>query len=138
MCAHAGVSPRPSRFSLTELIVALVITAILGATLIAYFGSAVLRSADPARRLRETAALMSVAERITADYEDNYQNDLPSLRAQITQSSPPYGDYELVDSSYVQFDSDGNEQAGTVTDILKVKIRNGIGESLTLLFPYMP
>lgn len=126
------------RFSLTELIVALVVSAILGAMLIGYFGSALMRSADPAHRLRRTAALMSVAERITNDYEGTYHSDLESLQTRLGQNPSPYGEYELVASDFIRFDESQDEESGDVTDVLKVKIRNGTGESLTLLFPYIP
>ncbi|MCL4416018.1 MAG: hypothetical protein M1365_04880 [Actinobacteria bacterium] len=80
-------------------------------------------------------------ESISADYTKNYTKDLATLKTKIenptSQQLPPtgYGPYTLVYSAYIKFV--GNTETSVVTgdpeDILKVTIKNDLGETLSIL-----
>ncbi len=58
----------PNGFTLIELILVIMLTAIVGSFLIAYMGTAVTRSADPVNQTRNLAIAEETMEKITAAY----------------------------------------------------------------------
>ncbi|MEN6319920.1 MAG: prepilin-type N-terminal cleavage/methylation domain-containing protein [Syntrophaceae bacterium] len=55
---------------------------------------------------------------------------LNSLQSNI--NSKNYGTYDIVENAYIHFDNDEEKSGGS--NILKVKIKNEVGETLTALF----
>ena len=133
--------PRGRRFTLVEVIAALILVAVLGALLIPFFGMVSRRSADAALRLPATARLMTLMENINAAYEQDYHDHLADLQQELATHSAAFGidgiSFTVVTNEFVTFSADGEEQnGGTDTDTLRVTLRAPSGERLTALFPY--
>ena len=143
---------RQGGFTFLEIVVTLIVAAILGAVLVEFMGTSMMRSAEPLIAVQKTADLTGVMERISADYDylleqDRWNNTnlaLSTLKTRV--DSPVDPDYNLVDgqapdtvTKYVSFSPAGSdyvEDAAEDTvnlDILKVTVDNGEQE-LSALF----
>lgn len=128
-------------FTLIESIIVIVVAALLGTMIVIYSGTSLTYSAQPLNQSKKAMALQKVMESIFADYMKNYTKDLATLKAKIenpaSQQLPPdgYGPYTLVYSDYRKFV--GNIETPIVTgdpqDILRVTIKNDLGEILSIL-----
>ena len=94
------------------------------------------RITDGMLQSRASVDLLSVAERISDDYESTLalRRNLTMFRDRIVNRTGGYGDYDRVECSFVRFDG-GAEAVGVATDALKVTVANK-GAVFTLLFPY--
>ena len=124
-----------SGFTLIEMTIALVVTAILGVILVTALGSSLTNSSQPIFRLQQTMALLQTMENIRADF--TVSNDLALLKTAIGTGvqSNSYGNYEVLENAYVKF-AGYTEAPGVASDgILKVTIRDSTsGMVLTELF----
>lgn len=141
---------RRGGFTLIEIIITLVIVSILVSMLYSYFGTAITRSAEPLSRMGNALALQRVMENITADYRSLYnastrQYDLATLATRIgaegTSQNTNYGQYAVVEKHYIKYDpfvpgvaAETVAASGDPQNLLKVTVKNTIGETLTLLF----
>lgn len=127
---------RGNGFTLIEIIITLVITAIFGAAMYSYFGTSITKSAVPLIRLQQSSQLQMVMENIVADYKKNYTSDLNGLQTKIG-SGNDYGQYTVVKNGFIKFVSN-SEQDATGSDpksLLKVTIKSSnTGETLTVIF----
>lgn len=126
-------------FTLIEVIIAIIVMAILGTVAVSYLGTSLTNSSLPITNIKQSCALQTVMENITADYKANFMSNLSGLSAAIGSGnqSNGYGQYTVVDNKFIQFNSSGQEIAGLSTDarpLLKVSIKNSLGEILTVLF----
>jgi prepilin-type N-terminal cleavage/methylation domain-containing protein len=132
-----------SGFTLIEIIAVILITAILGALLFQYFGQSFIKSSATIERLQKAFQLQQVVENITEDYErsaktsafleDSLQN---SIGMEGAEQDNAYGQYHVVHNRFIKFTA-GSEVTATGADpkdILKVRIRNEIDETITILF----
>lgn len=119
-------------FTLLELIAGLLLAAILGLMLVALTHRTVTDSATPAITLTDACNLLAVVENMRADYT----NDLGSLSASIgaegTSQNNRYGEYEVLENSLIGFT--GNSEDDTGTNVLRITVRGGTGETITRLF----
>lgn len=133
-------------FTLIETIIAIVAAAILGVMAFTYSQTSLTKSAQPLNQSQKAMELQRVMENIFADYNLNYKADLVSLQTKIadptSQQLPPagYGPFTLVDNKFVKLvgsnfvDVDANNDPPVIRDIiLKVTIKNDLGETLTIL-----
>jgi prepilin-type N-terminal cleavage/methylation domain-containing protein len=130
-------------FTLLELIVALIVVAIVGAMMVPFIGTAVVRSADSVLSARQHAYLNQVMDSITADFKKRSAteaNPLENLKTQIGTAGSDvtntiYGTYHVVTNHYITFPSGTSvtETADANGNILKVTISYQ-GYSLTALF----
>jgi len=122
---------RRSGFTLLEVIVSIVITAILAAMLIVLMGNPVSGSADPVLTLKNAYDIQKVMENIASK-----TNGLSAMKASIgaegSSAANAYGTYEVVYNRYVTISSGTEVNGGT--NVLKVTIRNAGGDRLTRLF----
>lgn len=128
-----------SGFTLIEIIITLVIAGILGAVLYSYFGKTFTSSSNPVVRLSKAFGLQQVIENITADYLKNYTTNLVTLKtnigAEATNQNNSYGQYYVVNNRYIKFVSQTEAVDDTgINNLLKVTIKNDLGETLTVLF----
>ena len=134
---------RESGFTLLEIIAVILITAILGTLLFQYFGQSFTQSSAPIERLQRALQLQQVVENITEEYErsaktsvfleDSLQN---SIGMEGTDQDNTYGQYHVVQNRFIKFTA-GAETAATGADpkdILKVRLRNELDETITVLF----
>lgn len=126
-------------FTLIEIIVTLVVAAILGSALFQYMGTALIQSSIPIKRLKQTMDLKRVMENITGDYL-NPPLDLNALKNGIgvegTTQNNSYGQYIVEKNRFIKFEADAETplETGDPMDLLKVTIKSGLGEKLTVLF----
>jgi len=85
-----NVRPRPSGFSLIEIIITLVVLAIAGTMLATFMGPGITRSTDPLRALQNDAELQAVMENMIADAQTQ---TLDVLQGRITAKN--YGSYTI-------------------------------------------
>lgn len=134
-----------TRFTLIEITVTIVVAALVGAMLVPLVGRALSSSADPLVRAGQCYDLRTVAERINADYQENYKVNLAGLKTKVGAEGAlmdnGYGRYRVMHGRYIKFVS-GSEQSiqgGDPEDLLKVTIkrRDASDEALpiTMLFP---
>ncbi|MDD5435833.1 MAG: type II secretion system protein [Nitrospira sp.] len=126
-------------FTLIEVILTLVIAGILGAMLYSYFGTSFTASSNPVIRLNKAFKLQQIMENITADYLKNYTTNLTTLKTNIgaesTDQNNAYGQYYVVNNRYIKFVSQTEAVDDTgANNLLKVTVKNDLGEILTVLF----
>jgi len=131
-------------FTLIEAIIVVVAAAILGAMMFTYSSTALMKSSQPLHDAAKAFALQKVMENILTDYNLNYKSNLAGIKAKIasaaSQQPPPagYGPYTLVYNDYIKFV--GNVETPIVVgvdplNLLKVTIKNDLGEALSILLP---
>jgi len=127
---------------LLEIVATLIVAAVLGSMIYAYFASSVTHSTIAITKLKRAFVLHAVMENITADYsaliESALTDPLSVLKAKIDSenySPDPTENYSVIQNKFIKFDSSGNEIDDTSgqNDLLKVTIKND-GGTLTALF----
>ena len=135
-------------FTLIEVIIILVVGAILAAMMFTYTNMSDTRNASSLNRAAKTFALQKVMENIFTDYNLNYKSNLTAIQTTIgnegtTQNN--YGqngsgtntEYTIMANHFIKFV--GNVETPIVTgdpqNILKVTIKNDLGETLSILLP---
>ncbi len=125
-------------FSLIEVIVIIVISAVAFSMMAVYFGSFMTESSAPIHRLTHAMELKQVAERITEPYRKNPSGSLAPKHWALDNSPGIYGqNFTVVYNEYVKFtgQNDTAISFGDPEDMLKVKIRHDTTkETITLLF----
>lgn len=131
-------SVRPAGFTLIEVIVAIVLSAVAMAAILPFLGNVFMRSHEPRTQLEEGLALQTAMERIVVRFATN---DLATLQARLAAevASCPGTNLAIVDNAYVQFDAGGQETASSGSNyLLKITLRNDLGETVTRLFAEPP
>ena len=122
-------------FSLVEVIVAIVVTAVAATVAIPYLNGILTRSQRPMATLRAAIDLHTAMENIVGAYTNNPAALSASVGAEGGSYQNVYGQYAVVYNRFIQFSGANAEQAATGTNLLlKVAIRNSQGETLTRLF----
>ena len=93
-------------FTLLEIITTIIIAAILGALMIQFMGTTLLRSSDPVDLVRDEADGEGLVEKIISDYVTeingaDFENALATIKATGYGSS--------ITMEYLEFDSGGDE-----------------------------
>ena len=126
-----------SGFTLIEIILALVITALVGTGLAQYLGTAFSTSAIPIQHLRQAFKLQQVMENITEDYE-NDPTPLTELQGRINDNDYDNDNvnqhYTVEYNDFVKFDGTRNavEDNTDPKNLLMVTIKNESGIITTL------
>lgn len=124
-------------FTLIEIIVAIVLSAIVGVVLFTYMGTQLIHSGDPIAIARSEGAAEQWMERIISDYvqeindQANHKTALATIYARDYTAAP----YNMPASvtltrSYVTYNTAGDEIAAGTSTNLKVSVQAG-GYSLT-------
>jgi len=125
-------------FTLVEVIITLVVSAIVGTMLVSVLGTSMTKSSEPIFRIQKSFALHQVMENFITAYEKYYAGDLPSLQESIEKNPDnKYGEYTIVENKFIKFVSSVEEDntGDTKTQsLLKVTIKNGNNETLTYIF----
>jgi prepilin-type N-terminal cleavage/methylation domain-containing protein len=121
---EAGI--RNKGFTLVEVIVTILVTAILSSIFINFMGTAMSRSVRSVEIVQGEADAESVLERITADYvlrtNQNSATALGLMEAAI--NTPPKSIYgPNVSARYVYFDAGGNELLYTGASPLTLEVK---------------
>ena len=131
-------------FTLIEIILLIILSALFGTLLFQFTGTSVTRSGEEVVLVQEGYELTGIMEQMTADYDELIKTDpdlfslddfrTTNIEAGNTEGNDPYyGDY-TVNTNYIIF-TNGNEAVDTLGDnnLLKVTITKG-SQSLTALF----
>jgi len=117
-------------FTLVEVIVAIVISALAMAALLPFLGDVFLLAHEPRVQLRDALSLQSVMEDLVAFHT----NGLDVLRVEIGNEGTHYrGTFRVVDNHYTAFNNTVEIPPAT-NNLLKVTLENGLGETVTRLF----
>lgn len=138
-----GIHENEKGFTLLEIIITLTVAAIMGAMLVQFMGTSMIRSAKPIVMVQQGFSLNEVIEKMTADYKKLLAQDntpIATFKSYVESgnnpnSTPYYGDYTW-QTKYVSFDGSGNENQSPCTancKTLKVTITIA-DQNLTALF----
>lgn len=117
-------------FTLIELIVTIVIAAIALAAVIPFLGETFQRSHEPRVQLGSAMDLQGAMENIVA----MHSGTLAMLKTDIgPQGSLREGRFVVVENGYIEF-VNGQEVGSSNGALLKVTLRNELGETVTRLF----
>ncbi len=130
-------------FTLIEAIIVIVAAAILGAMMFTYSSTALMKSSQPLHHATKAFALQKVMENILTDYNLYYKTDLAGLKGKVGDpATAGYGAYAVEYNDFIKFDDDGKEAAIVIggakpdpQNLLKVTIKNDLGETLSILLP---
>lgn len=124
----------PSGFTLIEVIVAIVLSAIAMAAILPMLDRVFLLSHEPRTTLQAGLSLQSAMDELVA-YHHAHTNDLPELRQHVAESFPR-GEISALQCDYIAFTDEGIEPGPVSTNnLLKITLRNELGETATRLFP---
>jgi hypothetical protein len=135
------------RFTLMEIVVTIVVSAIVGAILVPITGSVLLRSHIPLVNLRRSSALGAEMAAVMAAYHSDIPED-PTAMAAFQTSIPGLidtGVAEVLTNDLVMFTESAGvfveqtcDPADSLDCVLKVRLGSVLtsGESLTVFLPY--
>lgn len=132
-------------FTLVELITTMVVLAIFGAIIFQYMGVALTGSVEPLENLGKSHELERALDNMILYFEDRKSRGtliMTTFRGTIGNVNDSmdneYGKYTVVQNGYITFNAslqESSDSLGTAPDdILKVTIKNDIGQTATVLF----
>lgn len=119
---------RPAGFTLIEVIVVIVLTAVAMGAILPFLGNVFMASHEPLTQMNEGIALQETMEDLVA----GHTNSLESLRVRVGSEGGAYSNFTVLYNRYVEFPGGSENPAGT--NLLKVTLQNSLGESITRLF----
>ncbi len=125
-------------FSLIEVIVVLVISAVLGTMLVQFLNTAYFKSPSPIQIVKDSITLQNVIENITSDYNADFTTDLAGFRSKIgpegSDQDNDYGIYRVRHNRFIQFNSgieeDDSSGSNTLLKITLVRIGDGVNQKV--------
>ena len=125
-----------SGFTLVEVIVALMLVSVLAAMMMTFISQSLNQVNRPRETLDAVLSLQSVMESVVARHE--LLGDLSDLSAEVgsesSSASNNFGVYQVQHNRFVTFDGGKAEISSTNNSLLKISIRNDLGETVTRLF----
>ena len=123
-------------FTMIEIILLIILSALFGTLLFQFTGTSVTRSGEEVVLVQQGYELTGIMEQMTADYDELIKTDadpLTTFKDYIDGNTPGYGTYTST-TAYIIF-TGGNEAEDTSGDnnLLKVTITQG-SQSLSALF----
>ena len=123
-------------FTLIEIILLIILSALFGTLLFQFTGTSVTRSGEEVILVQQGYELTGIMEQMTADYDELIKTDpdsfsLDDFKTNIEENTPEYG-YDTYTTAYIQFNAEGVEELSG-DNLLKVTITKG-NQSLTALF----
>ena len=118
-------------FTLIEVIITVVVAALALAAILPFLGQVFLRSHEPRVQLTAAMDLQTAMEELVAWHT----GDLSTLQNRVgTEGSMFTHRFRVVENRFVEFTDDGVETASSETRLLKITLRNDLGETVTRLF----
>jgi prepilin-type N-terminal cleavage/methylation domain-containing protein len=122
---------RRSAFTLVEVIVTLVLFSLVMAAVLPFLGKVFARSYEPRMQLHQSLGLQSAME----DVITCQTNRLAELKQLIGSEGGTWrGEYTVEENRYVHFISAQEAGSPATNSLLKVTLRNTLGERVTRLF----
>jgi prepilin-type N-terminal cleavage/methylation domain-containing protein len=125
---------RKSGFTLIEVVVAIVLSAIAMVAILPLLGSVFLASHEPLTQMNEGLALQSAMENLVAKYSTN---SLDTLHQAVDAEVASYPGPITVQKQYVEF-AGGVEAPSAASDLLKITLQSARGERVVRLFAEPP
>lgn len=126
---------RPSGFTLIEVVVAIVLSAIAMAAILPFRSNVFLRSYEPRTEMDEGLALQTAMENLVVWHHENVgvsgTNSLERLRQYVATNLP--SGIVARETNYVDF-AGSAETTSTNPILLKVTLANNFNEAVTRLF----
>lgn len=117
-------------FTLIEVIVTIVISAVAMVAILPLLGNVFMKSYEPRIWMNEGLALQSAIENLVA----GHTNSLGSLKSLVGSPGGTYLGLMVQDNTYIEF-SGAQENPTTTTNLLKITLQNTTtGETVTRLF----
>lgn len=118
-------------FTLVEVVVTIILSALAMAAVLPFLGEVFMRSYEPRIQLSQALGLQSAMEDMVA----LHTNRLAELKQVVGSEGGRWEEaYTVVENRYVHFVS-GQEASGPPTNsLLKITLRNPLGEWMTRLF----
>jgi len=118
-------------FTLIEMLITIVIAAILGTITFTYISASLTKNAQLLSQAKKAMDLQQVMENILADYKLSAKTKVALDTIKTNIDNKAYGTYALVYNDFVKLVS--SDPPETDHKILKVTIKNDLGEKLTIL-----
>lgn len=122
---------QPAGFTLLELILVIVVGALVMASFIPFLGQVFLRSRDPSSQLHDTLELRTAMENIATLHTGSLQalHELAGEEGRVMDDG-----IVLMANRFITFDSQQESDAPGEYGLLKITLRNALGETVTRLF----
>lgn len=123
---------RPAGFTLIEVVVAIVLSAIAMAAILPFLDRVFQLGFEPREQLREGLALQAAMEDLVA-----WQNTNALARVQErvgAENSQYLGQYRVLDNHFIAFADNSESAVVASNNLLKVTLQNSLGETATRLF----
>lgn len=109
MRKHA-IHKQNSGFTLVEIIITLIIAGLVGVAVATFLRNATVKSVEPVSLVKDINTAQSLMEKIAKDYYDytkdrdwsNFENDISSYNATITDVSSSFEDVEVIEVQVTQ------------------------------------
>ena len=125
---------RPTGFTLIEVIVAILLSAIAMTAILPMLDRVFQLSHEPRTTLQDGLNLQAALDELVVQHEA-HGHDLAWLYEHVGSE---YGGQTVRDKYYVAFTAAGAETAPTTNNLLKITLRNAQGETVTRLFTVAP
>ena len=124
----------PSGFTLIEVIVAIVLSAIAMAAILPMLDRVFLMSHEPRTTLQDGLDLQTAMDELVV-WDAAHSNAPALLQEHAGAVGDSFEGMAVVNNGYVDFPDDGGVESATATPLLlKVTLRNPLGETVTRLF----
>lgn len=122
-------------FTLIEVVATLVLTALAFLALLPFLDQVFLRSHEPRVQLQQAMNLQSAMENLVA----THTNTLANLRTRVGSVGDAVGDgVTVAENEYITFTGGLEGGSPSSNNLLKVTLRNTLGEEVTRLFTERP
>ncbi len=122
-------------FTLLEVVVAIVLSAVALAVVVPLLGRVFLHSHEPRSLLREAFDLHAAMESLVAW---KHNRTLDQMQAIAGAEGSQYEGLMVVHNRYIAFTGYTEGGAPVTNNLLKITLRNNLGEALTRLFSEVP
>jgi len=127
---------RTNGFTLIEIIVAIVLSAIALAAILPMLDKVFLLSHEPRTTLQAGLDLQTAMEELVA-WDDAHSNAPALVQAHVGSVGGTFMGQTVAFNAFTAF-SGGGEVAPTTNNLLKITLRNPLGETITRLFAVPP
>jgi prepilin-type N-terminal cleavage/methylation domain-containing protein len=123
-----------SGFTLIEVILALVVTALALVAVLPFLDRVFLLGHEPREQLRAALSLQSAMDGLVLEHR-LHTNDLEHLRMHVGSEGATYAsEFVVINNHYVDFPGNLEAVDASHTNLLKITLQNTLGEQVTRLF----
>ncbi|HAL91500.1 MAG TPA: hypothetical protein DCM68_00540 [Verrucomicrobia bacterium] len=127
---------RSSGFTLIEVIVAIILSAIMMAAILPMLDRVFQLSHEPRTTLQQGISLQAAMDGLVV--WDAVHSNNPALLQAYVAANNPYQGQTVVTNRFVAFTNGGYSTAPATNNLLHITLRNPLGETVTRLFTVPP